>query len=126
MIYDNCGNGALKGELNGDGYGLGLWYWSSVRSPGKRSDVHAYRFLDGGNEDPRPGGFLVAQQLAYMLLVQALRLHLAEGLRGGAGWFFALSDKQTRHLTLTTTSCRYIHQNRGWNALSHCGLTCAL
>jgi len=26
-----------------------------------------------------------------MLLVQALRLHLAEGVRGGAGWFFALS-----------------------------------
>ena len=51
MIYDNCGNGALKGELYGDGYGLGLWYWSSVRSPGKRSDVHAYRFLDGGNEE---------------------------------------------------------------------------
>jgi AraC-like DNA-binding protein len=44
--------------------------------------------------DPQPGGFLVAQQLAYMLLVQALRLHVAEGLRGGAGWFFALSDKQ--------------------------------
>jgi AraC-like DNA-binding protein len=44
--------------------------------------------------DPQPGGFLVAQQLAYLLLVQALRLHLAEGLRGGAGWFFALSDKQ--------------------------------
>ncbi|MGA8438853.1 MAG: AraC family transcriptional regulator [Candidatus Sulfotelmatobacter sp.] len=44
--------------------------------------------------DPQPGGFLVAQQLAYLLLVQALRLHLAEGLRGSAGWFFALSDKQ--------------------------------
>lgn len=29
--------------------------------------------------DPQPGGFLVAQQLAYVLLVQALRLHLAEG-----------------------------------------------
>jgi hypothetical protein len=44
--------------------------------------------------DPQPGGFLVAQQLAYLLLVQALRLHLAEGLRGCAGWFFAQSDKQ--------------------------------
>jgi hypothetical protein len=32
--------------------------------------------------DPQPGGGLVAQQLAYMTLVQALRLHLAEGLRG--------------------------------------------
>jgi AraC-like DNA-binding protein len=42
----------------------------------------------------QPGGFLVAQQLAYMMLVQALRLHLAEGLRGGVGWLFALADKQ--------------------------------
>jgi AraC-like DNA-binding protein len=44
--------------------------------------------------DPQPGGFLVAQQLAYLLLVQALRLHLAEGLSGGVGWLFALADKQ--------------------------------
>jgi AraC-like DNA-binding protein len=44
--------------------------------------------------EPQPGGSLVAQQLAYMMLVQALRLHLAEGLRGGVGWLFALADKQ--------------------------------
>src|SRR5271155_4629218 len=44
--------------------------------------------------EPQPGGFLVAQQLAYMMLVQALRLHLAEGSSGGVGWFFALADKQ--------------------------------
>jgi AraC-like DNA-binding protein len=29
-----------------------------------------------------------------MMLVQALRLHLAEGLRGGVGWLFALADQQ--------------------------------
>jgi AraC-like DNA-binding protein len=44
--------------------------------------------------DPQPGGFLIAQHLAYMMLVQALRLHLAEGLKGGVGWLFALADKQ--------------------------------
>jgi AraC-like DNA-binding protein len=44
--------------------------------------------------EPRPGSFLVAQQLAQMMLVQALRLHLAEGRRGGVGWLFALADKQ--------------------------------
>ena len=44
--------------------------------------------------EPQPGGFLVAQQHAYMMLVQALRLHLAEGLRGGVGWLFALGDQQ--------------------------------
>ena len=44
--------------------------------------------------NPQPGGFLIAQQLAYVILVQALRLHLAEGLRCRVGWLFALSDKQ--------------------------------
>ncbi len=43
---------------------------------------------------PQPGSSLVAQQLAYMILVQALRLHLAEGLRSGVGWLFALADPQ--------------------------------
>ncbi len=41
----------------------------------------------------QPGGFLVAQHLAHMMLAQALRLHLAEGA-SGVGWFFALADKQ--------------------------------
>ncbi len=44
--------------------------------------------------DPQPGGFVVGQQLATLLLVQTLRLHLAEGLSGGVGWLFALADKQ--------------------------------
>ncbi len=44
--------------------------------------------------DPQPGGSLVAQDLAHMMLVQALRLHLAEGVRGGVGWLFALADQQ--------------------------------
>jgi len=44
--------------------------------------------------DPRPGGTLVAQYLAHMMLVQALRLYLSGGLSGGIGWLCALSDKQ--------------------------------
>jgi AraC-like DNA-binding protein len=44
--------------------------------------------------EPQPGGFLVAEHLAYLMLVQALRLHLAEGLKGGVGWLFALGDRQ--------------------------------
>lgn len=46
--------------------------------------------------DPQPGGSLVAQQLAYMMLVQALRLHLADRARVGVGWLFALADKHMR------------------------------
>jgi AraC-like DNA-binding protein len=41
--------------------------------------------------DPRPGSVLIVQQLAYMILVQALRLHLDAG--NSVGWLFALSDK---------------------------------
>lgn len=42
----------------------------------------------------QPGGVLVAQHLAYMMLIQALRLHLADEASGGVGWLFALADQQ--------------------------------
>lgn len=45
--------------------------------------------------EEQPGSYLVAQDLAHMILVQALRVHLA-GLGRGTGWFFALADKQLR------------------------------
>ena len=64
----------------------------------KESDKAAMRWsLERMKEelrDPQPGGSLIAQQLAYMMLVQALRLHLADGAKGGVGWLFALADKQ--------------------------------
>jgi AraC-like DNA-binding protein len=64
----------------------------------KESDKAAMRWsLERIKEelrDPQPGGSLIAQQLAYMMLVQALRLHLADGARGSVGWLFALADKQ--------------------------------
>lgn len=64
----------------------------------KESDKEAMRWslerMRQELRDPQPGGFLVSQQLAYVMLVQALRLHLAEGLNGGVGWLFALADKQ--------------------------------
>ena len=44
--------------------------------------------------DPQPGGSLIAQQLAYTMLIQALRLHLADAASAGSGWLSALSDKQ--------------------------------
>jgi AraC-like DNA-binding protein len=44
--------------------------------------------------DPQPGSFLVAEHLASVIMVQALRLHLAEGPGGGIGWLFALADRQ--------------------------------
>jgi AraC-like DNA-binding protein len=64
----------------------------------KESDKAAMRWsLERMREElhnPQPGGALIAQQLAYVMLVQALRLHLAEGSKAGVGWLFALADKQ--------------------------------
>jgi AraC-like DNA-binding protein len=64
----------------------------------KESDKTAMRWsLERMTEEvrnPQPGGSLITQQLAYMMLVQALRLHLAHGARAGVGWLFALADKQ--------------------------------
>jgi AraC-like DNA-binding protein len=42
----------------------------------------------------RPGGFLVVEHLAHMILIEALRLHMAQGMKGGVGWLFALADRQ--------------------------------
>ncbi len=64
----------------------------------KESDKAAMRWsLERMREElrnPQPGGSLIAQQLAYMMLIQALRLHLADEAKGGVGWLFALADKQ--------------------------------
>lgn len=42
--------------------------------------------------DLKPGGILIAQQLASMIFIQALRLYLNENK--GIGWLFALSDQR--------------------------------
>jgi AraC-like DNA-binding protein len=57
--------------------------------------------------DPQPGGSLIAQQLAYMMLIQALRLHLADAASAGRSWLSALSDK---HMSIAITS---MHANPG-------------
>ncbi|MES1954467.1 AraC family transcriptional regulator [Salinisphaera hydrothermalis] len=44
--------------------------------------------------DERPGNALIAQHLAHLMLVHALRLYLAHGINQNAGWLFALSDPQ--------------------------------
>lgn len=44
--------------------------------------------------EQQAGSFLIAQHLAHMTLIQALRMHLAEAPNGGSGWLAALADKQ--------------------------------
>jgi AraC-like DNA-binding protein len=80
----------------------------------KESDKAAMRWsLERMREelrDPQPGGALIAQQLAYMMLIQALRLHLADGTRSGVGWLFALADKQMRE----TIACMHDNPGHRW------------
>jgi len=45
--------------------------------------------------DPQPGGLLIAQHMAHVILVQALRMYVGSQLPGvESGWFTALADKQ--------------------------------
>ncbi len=57
--------------------------------------------------DPQPGSSLIAMQLAYSMLIQALRLHLMEAAEGKTGWLFALADRQMRD------ALGHIHDNPG-------------
>ena len=42
--------------------------------------------------EPKPGSTLVAEHLAHLILVQALRIYLAQGVGRHVGWLFALAD----------------------------------
>ena len=44
--------------------------------------------------DPQPGGALLAEYLAQMMLIEVLRLHVTQNGSGRVGWLFALSDQQ--------------------------------
>ena len=44
--------------------------------------------------EAQPGSALVAEHLAHMMLVQVLRLHLADRAGQAVGWFYALADRQ--------------------------------
>jgi AraC-like DNA-binding protein len=55
--------------------------------------------------EQQPGGELVAEHLAHMMLVQVLRQHLTETASGGVGWLFALADPQL------ATAIRAIHDD---------------
>ncbi|PVX83225.1 MULTISPECIES: AraC family transcriptional regulator [Paraburkholderia] len=46
--------------------------------------------------EPQPGGGIVAQQLATLVLVQALRLQFTGGRNEAVGWLYALADKRMR------------------------------
>jgi AraC-like DNA-binding protein len=71
----------------------------------RESDKAAMRWsLERMREElrnPQPGSSLITQQLAYSMLIQALRLHLTDAASAGPGWLTALSDK---HMSIAIAS----------------------
>lgn len=66
----------------------------------RHDDIKCYAIVSGECwlatelREQRPGHELVAQHMAHLMLVQALRLVLAEGEGRGVGWLYALADPQ--------------------------------
>jgi AraC-like DNA-binding protein len=54
----------------------------------------ALSLFAGEIQKEEPGGSLMAEHLAHVMLIQVLRLHLASADAAGTGWLFALSDPQ--------------------------------
>ncbi len=87
--------------------------FTSAASPDKAAMRWALERLREELRDPQPGSSLMAQQVAYMMLIQALRQHLADGAHAGHGWLSALSDK---HMSIAIAS---MHDDPGhpWTAV---------
>ena len=109
-FYQNATNGAIR-TWNGGGELLGVGGYFAfngsharllleelppivhIRSEGEKAELRwALERMRQELREQRPGASLVAQQLATMILILALRLHLADGLSGRPGWLFALAD----------------------------------
>ena len=63
--------------------------------------------------DPQPGGLLLGEHLAQMMLIEVLGLYLADNLTASVGWLFALADKQI------SAAITAMHQNPGYRWKLH-------
>lgn len=60
--------------------------------------------------NPQPGSALIVQQMAYTMLIQALRLHLYDENSRKVGWLFVLADKPLS----TAISCMHNDPSYPW------------
>ena len=58
--------------------------------------------------EPQPGGLLLGEHLAQMMLIEVLGLYLAENARGVVGWLPALADRQIG------AAITALHENLGY------------
>ncbi len=74
-----------------------------------RLDAVGMQRLLSEMRQPQVGGTLVAQQVAYTLLIDALRLH-QEQRNQSSGWFAALTEPQIR----TALACMHERPAHAW------------
>ena len=58
--------------------------------------------------EPQPGGLLLGEHLAQMMLIEVLGLYMADPGTGGVGWLSALADKQI------SAAITAMHENPGY------------
>ena len=58
--------------------------------------------------EPQPGGLLLGEHLAQMMLIEVLGLYMADTVTGGVGWLSALADKQI------SAAITAMHENPGY------------
>lgn len=69
--------------------------------------------------EPRPGGDLMVQQLAHMMLIHALRLYLSLHSGDDVGWFAALADPRLS----TALAAMHADPARAWTVRDLAALT---
>lgn len=58
--------------------------------------------------EAEPGSVLLGEHLAQMILIEILRLHLADHVDGGGGWLSALADRRI------SPAIKLMHENPGY------------
>lgn len=109
VIYERAGNDVARCNEGGDFFLIGGRYTFASsqahvlfgalpavihigRDRAQASVLHwSLEQLAAELRDRQPGGSLVAEHLAHIMLVQVLRLHLEEQGSSRVGWFFALA-----------------------------------
>ena len=92
-----------------------------LRSPADRAVMQWYlERMRAVLQDPQPGDTLLGEHLAQMMLIEMLRLHVAQQDTERVGWLFALSDRQLR----AVITAMHERPGHGWTVQELAQLAC--
>lgn len=92
-----------------------------LRSPADRAVMQWYlQRMRAVLQAPQPGDTLLGEHLAQMMLIEMLRLHVAQQDTDSVGWLFALSDRHLRAVIMAM----HKRPGHGWTVQELAGLAC--